>query len=258
VRGRYALMETKEKTIWYEDDLFWQTFESVLFNAKKLESATQEIDHVVELLSLQSGDKVLDLCCGVGRHSLELARRGFEATGLDRTQSYLERAQTKAQDENLKVDFVLCDARRFCAIEEFDAVINLYTAFGYFEEPSDDKRVLLNAYASLRPGGKLLIETMSKEILARIFQPRQWHEYDGRILLQQSQLSDDFSWIENHWILLEDGRQKEFTFSHRLYCAAELKNLLRRCGFRSAEAFGDLEGSPYDHQAKRLIVLGTK
>jgi 2-polyprenyl-3-methyl-5-hydroxy-6-metoxy-1,4-benzoquinol methylase len=184
-------METRKKTIWYEDDLFWQTFESVLFNAKKLESAAQEIDRVVELLSLQPGDKVLDLCCGIGRHSLELARRGFEVTGLDLTQSYLERARTDAENQNLEVGFVLCDARRFCALEEFDAVINMYTAFGYFEEPSDDKRVLLNVYASLRPGGKLLIETMSKEVLARIFQPRQWHEYDGRNLLQQSQLSDD-------------------------------------------------------------------
>jgi SAM-dependent methyltransferase len=251
-------METEEKTSWYEDDLFWQTFESVLFNTKKLESAGQEVDRVIELLRLQAGAKVLDLCCGVGRHSLELARRGFEVTGLDRTQSYLERARTEAESENLKVDFVLCDARRFCALEEFDAVINMYTAFGYFDEASDDKRVLLNAYASLRPGGKLLIETMSKEILARIFQPQQWHEYDGRILLQQSQLSDDWSWIKNRWILLEDGRQKEFSFSHRLYCAAELKSLLRRCGFRNVEAFGDLTGAAYDHQAKGLIVLGTK
>jgi len=210
------------------------------------------------LLQLQAGAKVLDLCCGIGRHSLELARRGFEVTGLDRTKSYIERARTEAKNENLKVDFVLCDARRFCAIEEFDAVINMYTAFGYFVEPSDDKRVLLNAYASLRPGGKLLIETMSKEVLARIFQPRQWQESNGRILLQQRQLSDDWSWIDNCWILLENGRQKEFTFSHRLYCAAELKNLFRQCGFKSVEAFGDLTGAAYDHQAKGLVVLGIK
>ncbi len=251
-------METKEKTIWYEDDLFWKTFESELFNKKKIESAAQEIDLVVELLQLQAGAKILDLCCGIGRHSLELARRGFEVTGLDRTQSYLERARTKAQDENLEVDLVLCDARRFCALEEFDAVINMYTAFGYFEEPSDDKRVLLNAYASLRPGGKLLIETMSKEVLAKIFQPRQWHESDGRIFLRETEVTQDWSWIDNRWILLENGRQKEFSFSHRLYCAAELKGLFRQCGFRSVEAFGDLTGAAYDHQAKGLVVLGIK
>jgi SAM-dependent methyltransferase len=251
-------METREKTIWYEDDLFWQAFESVLFNTKKLESAAQEVDLVVELLRLEPGDKVLDLCCGIGRHSLELARRGFEVTGLDRTQSYIERARTKAQNENLKVDFVLCDARKFCAIEEFDAVINMYTAFGYFEEPSDDKRVILNVYASLRPGGKLLIETMSKEVLARIFQPRDWHESDGRILLQQSQLSNDWSWIDNRWILLEDGRQKEFCFGHRVYSAVELTGLLKRCGFSEVKVFGELTGAAYDHQAKGLIVVGMK
>jgi SAM-dependent methyltransferase len=251
-------METKEKTIWYEDDLFWQTFESEIFNKEKFESAAREVDQLIELLDLPPGSKVLDLCCGVGRHSLEFARRGFEVTGFDITQRYIEQGKARAKSENLEVDFVLGDARRFCALEEFDAVINMYTAFGYFEEPSDDKRVVLNAYSSLKPGGKLLIQSMGKEILARIFQPREWNEHDGRIFLQERWLSDDFSWIDNRWILLEDGRQREFTFGHRLYSAAELKNLFRRCGFRNVEVFGDLAGAAYDHQAKGLVIIGIK
>ncbi len=251
-------MKKRERTIWHDDDSFWQTFQFEMFNTEKLEAAPQEVDQLVELLDLQPGARVLDLCCGIGRHSLELARHKFEVTGFDRTASYLEQARTKAESENLEVDFVLGDARKFCALEEFDAVINMYTAFGYFEEPSDDKRVLLKAYASLKRGGKLLIELMSKEVLARIFQPRDWHERDGRIFLRETEVTQDWSWIKNRWILFEDGQQKEFTFGHRVYSAVELTGLLRRCGFADVEVFGNLEGAPYDHEAQRLVTVAVK
>jgi len=251
-------MKTKERKVWYEDDLFWQTFESGMFTAERLEAAPQEVDQLIELLGLQPGDKILDLCCGIGRHSLELARRAYEVTGLDRTAYYLEQARKKAESENLKVDFVLGDARRFCAIEEFDAVINMFTSFGYFEDACDDKRVLLNAYASLKRGGKLLIEMVGKEILARIFQKRDWHERDGRIFLRETEATRDWSWIKNRWILLEDGRQQEFSFGHRVYSAVELTGLLKRCGFSQTKVFGDLKGSTYDHQAQRLVTIAVK
>ena len=256
--GRCALMKKRERTIWHEDDSFWQRFQSEMFNTEKLEAAPQEVDQLVELLNLQPGARVLDLCCGIGRHSLELARRGYEVTGFDRTASYLEQARSRAETENLGVDFILGDARKFCALEEFDAVINMYTAFGYFEEPSDDRRVLLNAYASLKRGGKLLIELMSKEVLARIFQPRDWHECDGRIFLRETEVTQDWSWIKNRWMLFEDGQQKEFTFGHRVYSAVELMGLLRRCGFKDVDVFGNLEGAPYDQEAQRLVTVAIK
>jgi hypothetical protein len=148
--------------------------------------------------------------------------------------------------------------RRFCALNAFDAVINLYTAFGYFEEQADDKRVLLNAFASLKKGGKLLIQTMSKEVLARIFQPRDWHETDGVKFLRESKVTQDWSWVENRWIFLNGEGQKEFKFSHRLYSAVELTDLLKKTGFRKVNAYGDLTGVPYDHEAKYLIIVAEK
>lgn len=251
-------MRTQEKTSWYEDDLFWQTFSPEMFTAEKLASAVPEAEQLIGLLSLQPGSKVLDLCCGVGRHSLELARRGYEVTGFDRTADYLEQGRKQAALENLNVNFVQGDMRRFCALDEFDAVINLYTSFGYFEDASDDKRVLLNVLASLKPGGKLLLDTMSREVMARIFQPCDRHEHNGRVFLRETRVTQDWSWIENRWVLLKDGERREFCFGHRLYSAVELKDLLRRCGFTDVKVFGALTGVPYDHQAQRLVVAAAK
>jgi SAM-dependent methyltransferase len=251
-------METKEKNQWYENDLFWETFRCELFSDERLRAAPQEVDRLVELLQLQPGARVLDLCCGIGRHSLELARRGYRMTGFDRTAGYLERARQAAQAEGLRVDFVQGDIRRFCALEEFDAVVNFFTSFGYFEDANDDKRVLLNTYASLKQGGRLLIELVGKEVLARTFQPRDWHERDGRIFLRETEATQDWSWIKNRWILLENGRQKEFSFGHRVYSAVELTSLLKRCGFAEVKVFGDLTGAPYDHKAQRLVTFAVK
>ena len=251
-------MEGKEKTRWYENDLFWETFRAELFSAERLSATPQEVDQLVELLQLQPRAKVLDLCCGVGRHSLELARRGYAVTGFDRMASFLEQARAAAQAEGLGVDFVQGDIRRFCALEEFDVVVNLYTSFGYFEDADDDKRVLLNAYASLKRGGKLLVEMMGKEVLARIFQPRDWHERNGSLFLREVEVAQDWSWIENRWVLFENGERKEFTFGHRVYSAVELTSLLKRCGFVQVEVFGSLAGAPYDHQAQRLVAVAVK
>lgn len=84
------------KKDWYEQDVFWKTFESYMFDEKR-KITPKEIDGVISLFGLKRGEHVLDLCCGPGRHSLELARRGFKVTGVDRTSSYLRKARRKAK-----------------------------------------------------------------------------------------------------------------------------------------------------------------
>lgn len=244
--------------VWHESDEFWQTAESVLFSKQRWENAPIEIDNVISLLQLKSGAKVLDLCCGVGRHSLELAKKGFLVTGVDRTKRYLIQAKQKAKQAKLPIKFIQADMRKFCRPNAFDAVINMFTAFGYFENPNDDKRVVKKVYLSLKPGGVLLLELMGKEILARIFLERSWQEENGTIILEERKLSQNWGWIENRWILLKDGKQHEFKVSHRLYSAVELSNLLKECGFKKIEVYGDLTGASYDHTAKRLVVKAGK
>ncbi len=248
---------TRRKT-WYQDESFWKTFESTMFNRERLDVATEEVNYIVKLLALEKGAEILDLCCGIGRHSLELARRGYQVVGVDITQEYLDKARRQAESEGLNVQFVRSDMRRFCQIESFDAVINMFTAFGYFEIEADNKRVLANIHCSLRKGGILLIDVMGKEILARIYQERHWHEEDGRFFLQEHKMRQNWSWADNRWIMLENGKIREFRFGHRIYSAVEITGLLKECGFSSVEIYGDLEGADYDHNAKRLVVVARK
>jgi SAM-dependent methyltransferase len=251
-------MRKRQKKQWYENENFWNTFAPMMFNHKRLEETGAEVGQIIKLSGIRKGAKVLDLCCGFGRHCLELARRGYNITGVDLNEEYLAKARRKAKAEGLNIQFIRSDMSRFCLLDSFDAAINMFTAFGYFENPADDRRVLSNIYCSLRKGGTLIIDIVGKEIIARIFRPRDWQQENGRILLEERKVRQDWSWIDNRWILLENGRRKEFEFGHRLYSAAELTGLLKDCGFKSVSIYGDFTGADYDHNAKRLIAVARK
>jgi SAM-dependent methyltransferase len=251
------MQKTKEKP-WHEQDDFWQTVAPILFTSKRISDANEEVEQLISLLNLQSGLRVCDLCCGVGRHSLELARRGFRVTAVDRTKVYLETARGKANNEGLDIEFLQEDMRSFCRPNSFDAVINLYTSFGYFEDPIENRTVLENIYKSLKNNGKLVMDLVGKEVVARIFQERDWREEEDILILEERRLSKDWGTIENRWIVFKDGKKHEYSFSHRLYSAVELSNLLQECGFKQVDVYGDFDGSQYDHQAKRLVLVARK
>lgn len=243
---------------WYDNDEFWRVWESVMFNPRRLAATPQEVEQVVTLMGLTPGAHVLDLCCGIGRHTLELARCGFRVIGVDRTVYYLDKAREAARKTGLDVEFVQEDMRRFVRPAAFDAVLSLFTSFGYFEEPDDDRRVVSNMHASLKPGGRFLIDVRGKESLARDFRERDWRVEGDAIILEERKLTENWGRIENRWILFKEGKRYENRLSTRLYSASELETLLKSCGFASVDVYGDLIGAPYDQNARRLVVVGEK
>ncbi len=246
---------------WYEENEFWKNFSPVLFDARRWEAVPTEIDELLTLANIAPGAPVLDLCCGPGRHSLELARRGFTVTGVDRTTRYLAEARRSAAAEELSIEFVERDMRRFRRPAAFDLAINLYTSFGYFEDKADDEQVARNLYESLKPRGKLVLEMMGKEVLARVFQERAWFWLDeeaGVMMLEERKLCQGWGWIESTWTLIYATERFSHTVGHRLYAGTELAALLRQAGFAKVELFGGLDGIPYDHNARRLVAIAEK
>ncbi|MCP4605336.1 MAG: class I SAM-dependent methyltransferase [Proteobacteria bacterium] len=244
---------------WFEKEEFWSDFGPVMFNQARLEATAVEVEQIIALADLQTGAHLLDLPCGIGRCTLELARRGMEVTAVDLTESYLNEGKERARIEELGIEFLRADMRDFRRESTFDAAMNLFTSFGYFEDRADDQRVLDNFHHSLRPGGVLVMEMFGKEIAARAFAERVWFEEpDGTILLEERKLKDGWSRIENRWILVKNGVQKEHRFELRIYGAAELGMMLEQAGFSKVEFFGTLEGKPYNQQAERLVALAHK
>lgn len=96
---------------------------------------------------------------------------------------------------------------------------------------------------------------MGKEVLARVFQERDWHKVDDTIIMEERKLSRNWSWIDAQWTLLRGDQRHEITVSHRLYSAVELEMLLKQGGFRKVDIFGGLDGSPYNQTARRLVAV---
>jgi SAM-dependent methyltransferase len=246
------------QTGWADSDFFWTEFENQLFDAGRWRDVAREARQLATLLDLQPGQKILDLCCGPGRHLLGLARLGFDLTGLDRTMSYLETAARRALQDRLKVELIHADMRKFIRADAFDAVINMYNSFGYFEDHRDDRTVLANIFASLKPGGTLLMDMSGKEVLARNFK-NTWHLHEGGArLVVHERICHDWTWREMKWVMTKNRRTYEYTSGHRIYCACEMKNELAATGFSQISVYGSLDATPYDQHARQMVIIAKK
>jgi SAM-dependent methyltransferase len=253
---------------WFNDDDFWKLYSPVIFDDKHWIEVPEVADSVTRLagLSLYSGHlslsapRVLDLCCGMGRITAELARRGFDATGVDLCGALLETAREDAAYEGLNIEYINSDARSFKRKDFFDLAVNLYISFGYFEDSSEDLLVAKNVFESLKPGGSFIIETLGKEIAARDFTPGEWFERAGFTVLTEYEALDSWSALKNRWILISNksGERIEKTFVQRLYAASELRSLLFDAGFSRVELYGGWDERAYDQNAEVLIAVGRR
>lgn len=244
---------------WHDDDAFWKALAPFLLDQRRRGVSSEQVTQIVRLLEVEPGAQVLDLCCGPGVHSLELARRGFRVTGVDRTVFYLERAQRQATEEGLEIEFVREDMRAFRRSGAFGGAINMLTSFGYFEDPADNLLVLRNLHESLKPGGRALVDVMGKEVVARVFRERDWTPLEnGGLLLEERKIHGGWDFMENHWIMIRGAGRKEFTTKHRQYSGTELTLLLQEAGFDPVDLYGSLDGRPYDQAAERLVAVARK
>ncbi len=243
---------------WFEDDQFWVRFAPVMFDSARWEDTSWEVDGLLNMTSLSKGTSILDSCCGVGRHSLEFARRGFNVTGVDRTQAYIDAAIESADTENLSIEFILQDVREFCRPETYSLAMNMFTSFGFFSSMEDEKQYIANIHTTLKKGGLFVIDVNGKEILSRDFKPMEEYTENGITVRGEYKIENDFSVLNNHWSIYENSEQYSFQFSHRIYSAVELKELLLECGFQTVSVFGGFDGRPYDNNAQRLITIAQK
>lgn len=244
---------------WYENDKLWELMEPVMFTEARIAHSSNEVDSIKSLCKIAQDESILDLCCGIGRHSLEFARRGHMVVGVDRTRLYLEKAKRSAAEEKLSIEFVLDDMRTFHRNNSFDIILSMFTSFSYFEDHEEQMLVLRNIYSSLRAGGRVILESSSKEILARIFLRQSWSEWPHGFILEEREVIDDWSKMHNKWVFVEkDGTVHRWDVTHWIYSGTEIKKMLEDVGFSDVKVYGGFDGRDYDNEADRLVVVATK
>lgn len=224
------------------------------------ERTAHELAFIRDKLELGAGAKVLDLCCGQARHAVELAKAGWDVTGLDLNEFLLERAQDAAQKAGVHVRFVQSDMRDIPFENEFDAVINLFTAFGYFEDDAENERVLESVEGCLKPGGQFLVDHTHVLCAARDFEPYVWRQYeDGTIQVEEREFdARRVRFRTKATFIKPDGALAERCNDIRCYTCAELCNMLAAAGLDVQEVCGGFDGSELTLESKRLIIISKK
>jgi SAM-dependent methyltransferase len=189
---------------WFADDTLWRALFPFEFGDAAIAHGDVEVERAIALSGVKGG-AALDLACGPGRHAVPLARHGFDVTAVDLSPFHLAKAKAHADAAGVHVELVQADMRAFTRPDAFDLALSLFTSFGYFDGDRDDVQILRNVHESLGPRGALVMDLLSKERLARVFQPTlSQRAPDGTVRVQRLEITDDWTRVKNEWLFVKD------------------------------------------------------
>jgi SAM-dependent methyltransferase len=205
-----------------------------------------------ELGVAAAGQQVLDLACGPGRHAASLARRGARVVGLDLSRTLLSAAREAGAERLVRADMRGLPFRDAA----FDAVLNLFTSFGYFEEDAEHAAVLREVARVLRPGGRFVLDFLNAPAVRAGLVAHDERTTGDTTVVQRRWLSPDARFVYKRIQL--GGDRQAFTERVRLYERAELEAMMAAQELRPIRAAGDYDGSGYGPASARLILLGER
>ena len=233
-------------------------------NHSWVEDTKQQIDFIIKTLDLRKDQRILDLACGFGRHSLELARRGFQVVGADITKDYITDAENTAKKEGLSARFILSDIRDLKFNQEFDVVLNLADgAIGYLENDSENLKIFDVIADALKPGGKHFMDLCNAEYAELHFPATSWEAGENALSLSS------FEWNAEKKIMLYGGK----TISYgeplvkpeilrgdtiRLYSHEELDEILETRNMMIKQTYSNYYGKPETSKELQLMVYSIK
>jgi ubiquinone/menaquinone biosynthesis C-methylase UbiE len=245
---------------WYEN--FYTKAFIELCGFATPEQTQREAAFVVKVLNITSETKLLDLCCGYGRHAYEIAKLSHcNIIGVDWSNEYL--AMAKEHYSTPEITYRKGDMRDLPFDGEFDAVINLFTSFGFFDTDVKNEQVIQEVCQALKPGGLFLLDYENKFWFVH-------NDVQRKQRFWQKKDSDTYHLIENTYDVMNEREVYAVTilqrgtvvdqvgYSIRLYSLPELRAILNRQGFELVHVWGDYEGNSYSVDSKRLITLSRK
>jgi cyclopropane fatty-acyl-phospholipid synthase-like methyltransferase len=240
---------------WFEE---W--FDSPLYEKLYVDRDEKEAARLIQLLEetlpLDEKSKVLDLGCGRGRHSINLYEKGYKVTGIDLSEQAIETAREKAANQGLDgLSFKVCDMRNPLP-ETFDAIVNLFTTFGYFLSDEENASVFDSVRKMLKPGGIFVLDFLNAEKVRNSFQPDDEGEFHG-IHYEIERYIDDNAVHKEITFSGEkvDGQQK-YSERVKLYGLPWFEREMKKRDLKIDHVFGDYDGNEFDPKTSpRLLII---
>lgn len=247
-----------------ESDWYKKIWTLDIQNLSWVEDTKRQVDFLIEKLGLCGGERVLDLACGFGRHSLELARRGFDVTGVDITRDYVEYAASVAERENLNARFIYSDIRDVKFENEFDVVLNMADgAIGYLESEEENLKIFSVIARALKSGGKHFMDIMNGSYAVTHFPCKMWDEGEKCLTLSEFEWNNDTRTLVYGQLDYPYGKPLEkptITEGNtiRLYTLDEIKAIFGEIGMEVCETFADFSGKGSSDNDIQLMVYSRK
>jgi ubiquinone/menaquinone biosynthesis C-methylase UbiE len=224
-----------------------------------LERDRREVARLMEVLALPSGSRVLDVPCGQGRHAHLLAEAGFDVDGLDYSAELLAIARRRGTGKTLR--YTRGDMRALPArwTGRFDAVVNLFTSFGFFLDPRDDVKVIREMARVLKPGGCLVWHGGSRDGVMAKFLARDWWQADDGTMIGHQRSFDALSGVltvESTWRGSRNHGQR--THRIRLYTATRLSELCAAAGLVVEAAYDGWKDRPLRRASSEMVLVARK
>ena len=224
------------------------------------ERTKPEVEFIERELAPEPGARVLDLACGIGRHAVGMAQRGYAVTGFDFNARYLELGAAAARAAGVEVTWTQGDMRSLGFERPFDAVYSYFTSFGYYSD-DENEAVMAQIARALRPGGRFLIDLMNRDQVLTHPVQRNWvQREDGALLMEENTLDLASSRVTSRQTLIEPGGGARVTKEYHLraYTCAELSAIMRRHGLEPQHVMGGPDGSAFTTESRRLVVVATR
>jgi len=243
----------------YSFDELFVADEYLYFMADTLreENTAAQVDFIERALALGPQSRVLDLGCGHGRHTNELARRGHEACGVDIVGGFLEVARRDAASLGVASTFAQADLRAFRTERPFDCALLLFDVVGFFED-EENEQILHNAFTALVPGGKLLLDLRTREAVARAPAASVVDKGNGDMMVDRLSFDVASGRAIDQRTFIRGGVVRSISFSVRLYTFTEMRSILRAIGFEVTAAYGGYADTPPSLARPRTLIVATR
>lgn len=239
----------KHKLEWFEE-WFDSPYYHLLYKQHDEAEARRMVDNFLRAVDLPEGSRILDLACGKGRHSRYLAERGYDVTGLDISPQSIAYAR---QFEHERLNFYQHDMRLPFRINYFDAVLNMFTSFGYFGHDRDHLKTLQNVSKGLRPSGLLLLDYFNSNWVRTNLVPSASKTVEGIEFHLKKTVRDGhvFKTVEFE----AEGQHHVFRERVRLFGLADFEAMFAASGLRLRYTFGDYALGDFDATVSQRLIL---
>jgi ubiquinone/menaquinone biosynthesis C-methylase UbiE len=244
------------KSEWFKD--WFNTPEYLnVYQHRNESDAEEHLKLILNNIDIHARAKILDMACGSGRHAIILARKNFDVTAIDLSGNLLSIAKDSALKENLKINFVQSDIRKFQTVEKFNLVLNLFTSFGYFETDEENFSILKKAYDLLEVRGYFVLDFFNSQFLKKNLVAFSEETLDEVEIHQYRKIKDNR--ITKKIVITKNGNLTQFEESVRMFTKDELVSGIQKIGFDIYKTFGDFLGNEFEQfNSPRLIMICKK